>query len=151
MAVKKKKRSYSKQGKRNRAAGSRFELKVRKDLESQGYILDKWTNNVDFDPNGKGRIVPAKRKYNPFLRALSIGTGFPDFIAIKITKTGRGIKKDIIGVEVKRRGYLSKTEKEKCRFYLKNTKLFSKILIAKAIKDGRRINIEYIDFKKKYG
>jgi hypothetical protein len=138
-----KKKNYSRQGKRNRAAGSRFELKVRKDLESQGYILDKWTNNVDLEDE---KIVPAKRKYNPFLRALSIGTGFPDFIGIKILKSG---KKDIIGVEVKRNGYLSKSEKEKCRFYLKK-KLFSKILIAKALKDGRRINIEYIDFKKKY-
>ena len=135
------KRNYSTQGKKNRAAGSRFELKVRKDLEEQGWILDKWTNNVDLNEK---KIVPAKRKYNPFLRALSIGTGFPDFIGIKI----KGRK--IIGVEVKRNGYLSKEEKEKCKFYLKK-KLFSKILIAKAIKQGRKINIEYIDFVKKYG
>lgn len=137
-----KKRNYSRQGKLNRAAGSRFELKVRKDLESEGWILDKWTNNVDLEEK---KIVPAKRKYNPFLRALSIGTGFPDFIGIKIGK-----KKDIIGIEVKRNGYLSKDEKSKCKFYL-NKKLFSKILIAKAIKEGRKINIEYINFEKKYG
>jgi len=141
-----KKRNYSKQGKRNRAAGSRFERKVRKDLESQGFILDKWTNNVSFE-EGKGKIVPAKRKYNPFLRALSVGTGFPDFIAIKLDKSK---KKEIIGVEVKRKGYLSKDEKGKCKFYL-DKKLFSKILIAKAIRQGRNINIEYIDFEKKYG
>lgn len=142
------KRNYSKQGKKNRAAGSRFELKVRKDLEAEGYILDKWTNNVDFsDETGKGKIIPAKRKYNPFLRALSIGTGFPDFIGIKIAKKG---KHDVIGIEVKRNGYLNKIEKKKCAFYLK-MRLFSKILIAKAIKDGRKINIEYIDFENKYG
>lgn len=137
-------RNYSKQGKKNRAAGSRFELKVRKDLEAQGWILDKWTNNIDLEEK---KIVPAKRKYNPFLRALSIGTGFPDFIAIKLDKSK---KKELIGVEVKIRGYLTKTEKEKCNFYLKQ-KLFSKILIAKAIKEGRKLNIEYIDFEKKYG
>ena len=138
------KTNYSKQGKRNRAAGSRFELKVRKDLEAQDYIVSKWMNNVVFEDGGK--IVPAKRKYNPFLRALSVGTGFPDFICFKASKS----KGQIIGVEVKRQGYLTKDEKEKCRFYLKK-KVFSKILIAKAIQKGRKINIEYIDFNKKYG
>ena len=33
--------------------------------------------------------------------------------------------------------------------YLKN-KVFPKILIAKAKKQGRKLNIEYVDFKKKY-
>lgn len=139
-----KKRNFSNQGKKNRAAGSRFELKVRKDMESKGFILDKWTNNIDLE---EGKIISAKRKYNPFLRALSIGTGFPDFIGIKMEKSK---KKELIGVEVKRNGYLSKDEKEKCKFYLKQ-KLFSKILIAKAIKEGRKINIEYIDFVERYG
>jgi hypothetical protein len=37
----------SKRGKLARASGARFELKVRSDLESQGWIMDKWTNNVD--------------------------------------------------------------------------------------------------------
>jgi len=137
------KKNFSKQGKQNRAAGARFELKVRKDLESQGYVVSKWMNNVSFS-DGKGEIVPAKRKYNPFLRALSVGTGFPDFICFKINK------RNILGVEVKRRGYLSKDEKAKCRFYLRK-KVFSRIWIAKAVKDGRKINIEYMDFKKKYG
>ena len=36
-----------KQGKKNRAAGAAFELRVRKDLESQGWIVDKWSNNVE--------------------------------------------------------------------------------------------------------
>ena len=112
------KTNFSSQGKKNRAAGSRFELKVRKDLESQGYIIDKWTNNVDLE---LGKIVPAKRKFNPFLKIIGIGTGFPDFIGIKIEKDER---KDLIGVEVKMNGYLSQEEKEKCRFYLKK-RLFS--------------------------
>ena len=37
-----------KQGKKSRAAGGRFELKVRKDLESKGWIVSKWMNNVEF-------------------------------------------------------------------------------------------------------
>ena len=138
-----KKRGYVIQGKRNRAAGNRFELKVRKDMESKGWILDKWTNNVDLE---EGKIIPAKRKFNPFLKILGIGTGFPDFIAIK---NNNKKKKEIIGVEVKVRGYLDKKEKEKCKFYLKK-RLFSKILIAKEKKNGRKIEIKYEDFKEKY-
>jgi len=33
-------------GKRSRAAGARFELKVRKDLEEKGWITDKWTKKI---------------------------------------------------------------------------------------------------------
>jgi hypothetical protein len=145
--MEKKKRNYSKQGKRNRAAGNRFERKVRKDMEAKGWILDKWTNNIDLEEK---KIVPAKRKYNPFLRALSVGTGFPDFIAIKVNKKG---KNNLIGIEVKRKGYLSKIEKEKCKIYLQK-KLFSEILIAKETKDKkdkRKTKIEYINFVNKYG
>jgi len=36
-------------GKASRAAGGRFELKVRKDLESKGWIVSKWMNNVGLD------------------------------------------------------------------------------------------------------
>ena len=45
--IKKESISRSKQGKKNRASGARFELKTRKDLEKDGWIIDKWTNNVD--------------------------------------------------------------------------------------------------------
>ena len=136
---------YSKRGKKNRAAGSRFELKVRKDLEKQGWIISKWMNNVDLE---EGKIIPAKRKYNPFLRALSVGTGLPDFIGFK----GKG-KKEVIGIEVKRKGYLNPEEKDKFNFYL-DKKVFSKILIAKESKgkeDKRKTKIEYVNFAKKYG
>jgi len=137
------KKGYSKQGKKNRAAGVRFEAKVRADLKLRGWIIDKWTNNIDFEKN---EIVPAKRKYNPYLRALSIGNGFPDFICFK--KSGKK-SYEVMGVEVKRNGWLDKQEKEKCKWYL-DKKIFSKILIAKAVKEGRKIKVEYIDFKKKY-
>lgn len=136
---KKKKR---RQGKLNRAAGARFELKVRGNLESDGWIVDKWTNNVDLE---EGKLVKAKRKYNPYKKVLGIGTGFPDFIAFK----RKGKNYEIVGIEVRTIGYLSKEEKEKCTWYLKN-KIFSKILIAKSVREGRRINVHYIDFGKKY-
>ena len=68
-------------GKKSRAAGARFELKVRNDLESQSWVIDKWTNNVDLEA---GKLVKAKRKFNPYFKVLGIGTGFPDFIGITL-------------------------------------------------------------------
>ena len=52
-----------KRGGLSRARGARFELKVRDDLKLQGWIVNKWMNNVDLEKN---EIISAKRKYNPF-------------------------------------------------------------------------------------
>lgn len=139
---KSKKKSEIKKGRLSRAQGARFELKVRKDLEEKGRIVDKWTNNVDLD---EGKIVPAKRKYNPYRRAMVIGTGFPDFISIKYVNENLY---SVIGVEVKMNGILSKEEKEKCKWYLQR-KIFSHIWIAKKGKKGGEI--EYVDFEEKHG
>ncbi len=138
--MKRKSSIKKRQGKRNRAAGARFELKVRNKLEEDGWIVDKWTNNVDLE---EGRLVKAKRKFNPFLKILGIGTGFPDFIAFK----RKGKNYEVIGIEVKGGGWLDKSEKEKCKWLLDN-KIFSKILIA--TKGKKRGEIEYINFKEKY-
>ncbi len=136
----------SKQGKRSRARGQRFEAKVRLDLENLGWTVGKWMNTVDYDKEGKtGKIVPAKRKYNPFFKSLSIGTGFPDFVCFKRKEDGNGF--DIIGVEVKGNGYLDAAERGMCIWLLEN-KVFSRILIAKRGKE--RGKVEYIDFDIKY-
>ncbi len=141
--MKKEKISNSLRGKRSRAAGQRFETKVRENLESMGWVVSKWMNTVDYEKN---KLVPAKRKYNPFFKALSVGTGFPDFIAFK----KKGEKSfEVIGIEVKKQGYLDKIEKGMC-FWLLENKIFSRILIAKGKKNGRKIEIEYVDFKTKY-
>ena len=166
-----KKKSEVKKGKNSRAKGARFELNVRKDLENKGRIVDKWNNNVDLDegaplgvPQGgartsspsrserrpqsterRGKLIIAKRKYNPFSKVMTIGTGFPDFISIKQIHEGMY---SVIGVEVKMNGILSKIEKEKCAWYLKN-KIFSQIWIAK--KGEKPGQIEYDDFAEKYG
>lgn len=124
------------QGKKNRSSGMRFESKVREDLEKQGFFVSKWMNNIDLE---KQKMTPSKRKYNPFMKALSIGTGFPDFIVFN--------SEGVFGVEVKGNGYLDQEEKQKCEFYLKN-KIFFKILIARKSKD--RGKIEYFDFNEKY-
>lgn len=140
---KKTKSARSNQGKKNRAAGRRFEAKVREDLENMGWIVNKWVNNIDYEKN---KIVPAKRKYNPFLKALSIGTGFPDFVCFKKDEDG---KYEVIGLEVKSNGYLDQSEKGMCLWLIEN-KVFSRILIAKKNMNGKKIEIEYIDFLKKY-
>jgi hypothetical protein len=141
-----KKKKNIDQGRKSKAAGLQFETKVRKDLEEKKWIVDKWSNNVDLE---SGKIIPAKKnwKFNPFRKVMiptAQGTGFPDFIAFQGSS---GDQYRVIGVEVKVNGTLSKEEKEKCGFYLKN-KTFSQILVAKKIKRGRNIAIEYIDVKE---
>jgi len=139
-----KKKSDIERGKTSRAKGASFELKVRRDLEEKERFVDKWNNNVDLE---KGEVVQAKRKYNPFSRAMVIGTGFPDFISIKHVHSGLY---SVIGVEVKVNGMLSKEEKEKCAFYLQKG-VFSEIWIARAVQNGKKIEIKYDDFKEKHG
>jgi hypothetical protein len=143
----KKSSEKSEMGKKSRAKGQRFELKVRQDLEELGWTVSKWLNTVDFDKLGKiGKLVPAKRKYNPFLKVLTIGTGFPDFVCFR--KAGKSGKRyDVIGLEVKSNGYLDRTEQGMCIWLLEN-KIFSRILIAKQSK--ARGEIEYMDFSKRY-
>ena len=161
------------QGKKNRAAGQRFETKVRKDLESKGWVVSRWGNNVEFwkeEIKGKkeliydweenslpfGKLVPAKST-----RFRSNTHGFPDFVAftkpnqyflyhrdyyeIDYTKEDFGNKgySEVIGVESKSNGYLTKEEKEKVKWLLEN-KVFSKILIAK--KGKKRGEIIYNEF-----
>ena len=159
----------SKLGKKSRAAGQRFESKVRQDLENKGWIVNKWMNTVDCDKDGKiGKLVPAKRKYNPFTKVMAIGTGFPDFVCFKKIDQGKeeetiegtpipegyllkDEKKlfDVIGLEVKSNGYLDQIEKGMC-FWLLTNKIFSRILIAKKREDRENNGIDYVDFAEKY-
>lgn len=154
--VKLKRKSKITEGKKSKAAGGRFELKVRRDLEDKGWVVAKWTNNLEPDvQRGFGWImIPAKRKFNPFSKALTIGTGFPDFVAFQKMSGDvvdpEKIYHKVIGVEVKMNGILSKIEKQKCKFLLDN-KIFSEILVAKrGRKDGRKELVEYDDFKERY-
>ena len=149
-----KKKENVKRGKKSKAAGSQFELRVRKELEERGWIVDKWSNNLDLN---LGKIVPVKRTFipfkkgsvgvvsNPFMGGFSsIGVGFPDFIAMQ--KVGEG-KYKVIGVEVKINGTLSREEKLKAKWYMEN-EIFAEFLIAKKVKEKNKIRIEYTDFKK---
>lgn len=148
---KKKKIDFSKQGKQNRQKGQIFETRVREDLMSMGWIVDKWMNTIDYNREGNiGKIVPAKRKYNPFKKVMVIGTGFPDFICFKRTPEAENPDSfEVIGVEVKSNGYLDQEEKGICLWLIEN-KIFSRILIANKKKIKNKIEIEYSDFKEKY-
>jgi hypothetical protein len=155
------------QGKKNRRDGANFEKAVRLDLESQGWIVSKWANQVEICPernenlnnsqdrtegfnSPSGRLVPAKsNRFN--MRTC----GFPDFICFR--KSGNrfflnentedletSLVFEIIGVEAKSNGYLDKIEKEKCKWLIKN-KIFSKILIASKDKEENK-KISYKEF-----
>lgn len=140
-----KKKSEIKKGRLARASGQRFELKVREEMEKMGWIVGKWMNTVEYEKEGGiGKITPAKRKYNPFSRVMAIGTGFPDFICFKKINEKNY---DVIGIEVKKSGYLDQKEKGMC-FWLLENKIFSRILIAK--QSQKKGEIEYIDFFEKY-
>lgn len=128
-------------GKKSRASGARFELKVRGELEKEGWIVSKWQNQVDLNEK---KLIKCKPKFNPFTKSLMMNApGFPDFIAFR----KKGNLYEITGVEVKANGWLDKNEKEKCKFLL-DKKIFGKILIAK--KGKKRGEIEYTDFREKY-
>lgn len=155
-----------KKGKKNRASGAEFERRVRKDLEEKGWIVDKWGNNVEFmdtkniDIPGEldivkdyGKLIQAKNKWAGPGRPMMMGAGFCDFIAFRKVELSTGHEAryyEVIGVEVKTNGYLTKEEKEKCKWLLNNG-IFNKILIARKTKVKNKIVIEYHDFKEKYG
>ena len=136
-----KKKSNVERGSVSRAAGGNFELKVRKDLEEKGWIVDKWSNNVDLD---LGKVIASKRVFKRFgvgKGVMTIGTGFPDFVCFD----RRGDLFDVIGVEVKMNGRLSRVEKLKCSWLLEKG-IFSQILIASKVKVKNRVRVEYEDF-----
>lgn len=131
-------------GRKSKKGGGAFEARARKDLEEKGWIVDKWSNNLDLDT---GLIHPAKRifrKFNANMGVMTIGTGFPDFVCFQ--KMENGLFK-VIGVEVKMNGTLSRIEKEKCAWYLEN-EIFSEILIAKKVKEKNRVRVEYINVEE---
>ena len=142
-------------GKKSKRSGGTFELRVRRNLEEKGWIVDKWSNNIvrnqgflrtSFNDRLKNvedewKLVPCKRKFNPFNRVMGIGTGFPDFVCFS-RRDGELYK--VIGVEVKMNGNLSRVEKEKCVWYLERG-IFSEILVASKKKEGRRVVVEYAD------
>ena len=139
-----KKKSQITRGSKSRAGGGAFEARTRKDLEEKGWIVDKWSNNLDLESES---IHPAKRifrKFNASMGVMTIGTGFPDFVCFQ--KMENDLFK-VIGVEVKMNGTLSRIEKEKCAWYLNNG-IFSEILIANKVKEKNRVRVEYVNVEE---
>ena len=128
----KEKIDYKKQGKRNKASGADFEKRVRADLESKGWIVSKWQNNIK-----EGKCVPAKPG-----RYRMMQTGFPDFIAYKLDEESPFLVYEVNFVECKSNGYLKPEEKEKAKWYL-NNKYCTSFFVAKKVKEKNRIKIEY--------
>ena len=160
-----------KQGKVSRAQGKAFEVRTRADLESKGWIVDRWNNQVEFEEATKnivdmgkkdfpmmakgikyGKLTPAKAKWNNFTKSMMMGNGgFPDFIAFR-KHPGFNVKfnqYEVIGIEAKMNGELDREEKEKCKWLLDNG-VFSQIFIAEKTKVKNKVVIVYHDFKMKY-
>jgi hypothetical protein len=140
------KTDFKAQGKKNRQKGALFETKVREDLQKMEWIVAKWMNTVDFIKDSKGQLVPAKKKFNPFQKAMMMSSGFPDFVCFRSTLHS---DKEVIGVEVKSNGSLDQIEKGMCRWLLDNH-IFSRILIARKKLEGKKTIIFYEDFATKY-
>lgn len=146
-----------KMGKHSRAAGKRFELKVREKLEQEGWIVDRWTNQVEFEefpgddgvPFTTGKLVPIRAKWNNFTKRLMMNSGgFPDFICIRyfdnlgticnvcdnaITFGGQFF--EVQFVECKMNGVLDKLEKQKVEWIKTNLKI-QVIIASKGNKRG---------------
>ena len=147
-------------GKHSRAAGKRFELKVREDLEKEGWIVIRWDKNVElsttmglqfiYPSKTRGKLVRVKPKFNPFTKSLMMNSGgFPDFICIKegLFDTPMGIKMrltppafEVQFVESKINGILDKTEREKIEWIKQNLKI--PVFIASKGKKRGTINYE---------
>jgi hypothetical protein len=135
-----------KEGKKSKKSGGDFELKVRKDLEDKGWVVAKWSNNVDLELK---KLISAKKGmvFNPFFKRMMptiSSTGFPDFVAFQLV--GERVY-NVIGVESKINGTLSKEEKDKCVFLL-NNKIFNEIWIAQKNEETKKV--EYINFRERF-
>jgi len=167
-------------GKKSRAAGSSFETRVRENLEEKGWIVDKWTNNVEFEMNEAkynpelsefkgivkkefdkdqwikkityGKLTKAKNKWAGPGRPMMMGAGFPDFICFRNLLVFDEMSKQFYEVI----GMECKTngtldKTEKQKCkWLLDNNKFSKILIASKTKVKNRVVIVYTDFKEKY-
>lgn len=86
---------------RARRKGKRFENEVQADLESQGWIVMRFTKKVE-----DGKLINCRPKWAGG-RLLSFQSGFPDFLVLR----GSQLKL----VECKVNGYLNPEEREQVK------------------------------------
>lgn len=121
-----------KQGRISRRKGKAFELRVRKDLESKGWIVFRNSNDVI-----DNKFKQTTGHWNPFTKTIMVSqTGFPDFICIKQVGIEIFTTRYFEFVECKINGKLDKTEKEKIDWVNNNLKI--PVIIASK-KDGEII------------
>lgn len=123
--------------KNSRQIGADFERRVRKDIESKGWFVCKWQNQVDLKNNC---IVPAKPGYYKLAQ-----TGWPDFLCYRQSSYSK--RYHVLGVEVRVDGYITPDEKKKIQFYL-TTGVFNKFFVASKLKVKNRVVIRYKEIKK---
>lgn len=125
------------QGKKNRSLGAQFELDVRKKYERKGWIVDKFSSNIDLENNC---IKQAGLKYIPG-RGLMPGLGFPDFIMFQRREYEAY---QLLFVECKTNNILTKIEKQKLDWLVKQG---HRCFVA--YKDGKEIRIrEFVEYKE---
>lgn len=100
------------QGKKNRRIGAEFELAVRKKYEAKGWIVDKFSSNIDLENNC---IKMAGSKYIPG-RGLMPGLGFPDFVMFQRREFEAY---QLLFIECKTNNILTKIEKQKLDWLVK--------------------------------
>ncbi len=103
---------FKKQGAKNRKAGKDFELKARKHFGLKGWIVDKFSSNIDLENNC---FKQAGVKYIPG-RGMMPGLGFPDFLMFK----KRVEYYQLLFVECKVNNTLTKVEKQKMQWLVDN-------------------------------
>lgn len=118
------KEEKSKLGLKSRTGGKYFEKSVREDLEKDGWIVIRNSNNVSKVDTDAGQSIlfrPSKPKYNPFTKSVMMSNqGFPDFIIIQ-----KNVHDDwlVRFMECKSGKYLSAEEKQKARWIMKTLKI----------------------------
>lgn len=138
-------------GKRARRLGAAFEVKARKFFEAEGWIVDKWSNNIDLQTD---EICKAKARFING-RPLGMGSGFPDFVMFRKinVSTHKGWIRNSKGeirnfydlrfVECKTNNILSKEEKLKMNAMLdKGFDCYIAGLVGKEVKIRRFLRYE---------
>ena len=122
-------------GRRSRRLGAQFELDVRRDMTSKGWVVAKWQNNIDLQTN---EIIQShSNRFN------SRSCGFPDFIMFRQNKNAYCY--ELKFVECKTNNKLSKEEKIKLEVL---RKLGHSCYVA--FKDGKEIKYrEFMEYKER--
>ena len=127
-------------GKRSKAQGKAFELKVYNDLKTNYSAVTHFHSKFDL---GKMELVQAKPKWING-RLIMLQGGFPDFVAWDIQNN-----RYPIGIECKMDGELTENEKIMCHWLVLNN-IFYDIYIASKTKVKNKIVVVYESYREKY-